>query len=372
MPLQTTEPTINCKIRDIAFGGAGVGTWTEGSARADGPKSLKPLGPLLTVFVPFTIDGETAEIQIVERRRKFSRGKLIQVLEASTHRRTAACPLFTQCGGCDYQHISYEHQLEVKRSQVQSLLQRIAGISITVLPTVASPAEYGFRNRITVHSDGGNIGFFRKGSRSIIDVEQCPLATPAVNLKLQQLRSKGLTAGKHRTLRENDEIRTFTQTNNAISESIRRAIEPHLTGTTLVDAYCGSGYFAHAYAKRFDQVIGIEWNSPALKLARENAFPNEVYIEADVKTVIADVLQKYQPDTLILDPSASGLDQESIAQIVAHPPEKLIYVSCDPATFARDLARLKQNYQIQSVQPFDMFPQTAAIEVLAILEHSRP
>jgi len=339
------------RINEVAFGGSGVG-------KAEGK----------VVFVPFTIDGESVHVRITESHKSFNIGEIQSILESSPHRVIPPCPYYQVCGGCDYQHIEYAHQLELKRLQVQQVLRRIGQLKDAVVPPVVpSPKIYGFRNRITVHSDGDVIGFFQKGSRAIVDVERCALASEPVNTKLNVIRRRGMPTGSHLTLRKDDSILTFTQTNDEVALEIVKYVRARTQGPVLVDAFCGSGFFAHQLAPGLDTVIGIEWNRTARDLAAQSALPHEKYICGDVSAILPQLLQNHEVSTLILDPPAKGLTPEICSAIKQYPAHRIIYISCDPATFARDLNRLRPKFDLKELQPFDMFPQTAEIELAALL-----
>jgi 23S rRNA (uracil1939-C5)-methyltransferase len=317
--------------------------------------------------VPFTIDGETVEARVVERRRRFQRAALVRPLKPSPHRVKPPCPYFGRCGGCAYQHMSYGHQLEVKRVQVAQALRRIGQLrEVEVAPVVPSPQTFGYRNRITVHAEEGKLGFYEHRSHALLDIARCPLASDAVNAKLVELRRRGLPPGTHRTLREGAGT-TFEQVNDGVARLLLEHVGRHLSGDSVVDAYCGSGFFAHAFAPRLRAVAGIEWSEPAIASARRNAHAHETYHLGDVATLLGDVLRATNPDTLILDPPAEGVTPEVIEQALAQPPVRILYVSCNPATLARDLSRLAPGYHLLEVRPFDMFPQTAEIEAVAVL-----
>ena len=352
----SSRPSIELDIHDVAFGGAGVG-------RFDGK----------AVFVPFTIDGERIEAEMIERRKSFDRAQLKRVIVRSAQRVDPVCPYFGHCGGCDYQHISYPHQLELKRRQVLQLLERIGRLTeVDVLPVSPSISPYAFRNRITVHATEGRIGFFEKNSRTVVDVERCAIAIPAVNDALKELRAIGLADGKHRTLRGAGVPRTFSQTNDFVAGALLDFVVNHVVGEVLLDAHCGSGFFGHVLAKRLKRVIGIDWSEPAIDLARLSAGSNETYICGDIGETIGTLLLTEQPQTVILDPSAEGVDERVTDALEANPCDRLIYVSCNPATLARDLGRLRKMFRIAAIQPFDMFPQTAEIETVAILDSTPP
>lgn len=343
---------LTLRINEIAFGGSGVG-------KADGK----------VVFVPFTVDQELVQVQLIESHKSFSLARVQAILEPSRHRKSPPCPYYQVCGGCDYQHIHYAHQLELKRHQVEQALRRIAKLAgMVVPPVIPSPKNYGFRNRITVHSDGYAIGFFRKRSRQIVDIARCALASEVVNAKLTEIRKQGMAIGSHATVRENATVTTFTQTNDEVAQKIADYVRARAKGLVLVDAYCGSGFFAHQLAPAFETTIGIERNRAACDLATQSALANETYFCADVADTLPRVLRQYRVSTLLLDPPAEGLAKDICAAIAEDPPDRVIYISCNPATFARDLRRLGPTFQLVEVQPFDMFPQTAEIELAALLE----
>jgi tRNA/tmRNA/rRNA uracil-C5-methylase (TrmA/RlmC/RlmD family) len=339
-------------IEDVAFGGSGV-------ARAGGK----------IVFVPLTIDGEEVEVQIVEQKKKFDCAELRKVLRSSAERVEPPCPYFGSCGGCDYQHIAYKHQLELKRRQVSELLKRVGHLSdVSVSPVVPCRNPYAFRNRITVHAEHGRIGFFAKNSRNVVDVKRCAIAVPEVNEKLKQLRKEGLRDGSHRTLRGEGLPLTFTQTNSFVASELLEYISARLEGKVLLDAYCGSGFFAHALAGRFQKIVGLDWNEHAIFRAKAFAESNELYICADVADAIVAILGEHNPQAVLLDPPATGIEKLVVEALAANKPERLIYVSCNPATLARDLSRLSEHFEVKSVQPFDMFPQTAEIETVVVMD----
>lgn len=339
-------------IDEVAFGGAGVG-------RAEGK----------VIFVPFTVDQEIVDVRLQTVRRSYSFGQVDTIRQPSPHRITAPCPYFQNCGGCDYQHIAYAHQLAIKQSQIEQALRRIAKLSgCDVRPIKPSPKPFGYRNRISVHSDGENTGFFQKGSRNVVDISHCLLASEPVNAKLRAFRAARPAADAHATLRENEEITTFSQTNDEVAGLLIEFVQSRVKGPVLVDGYCGSGFFSHRLAALVEKAIGIDWSQPAIRQAQQTATANETYLCGELSELLDQVLLAENPDTVIVDPSATGLSEEVVTILAGRVPPTLIYVSCNPATFARDLQRLADRFRIQEIQPFDMFPQTAEIEVVCVLE----
>jgi tRNA/tmRNA/rRNA uracil-C5-methylase (TrmA/RlmC/RlmD family) len=359
---------VQLTIHDVAFGGKGV-------AR-DGGK---------TVFVPFTIDGERVSAQITREKKQFAEAELLEVLDRSPHRVAAPCPYFGRCGGCSYQHISYDHQLELKARQVEQAMRRIARLADPQMrPIVPSPLPYAYRNRITVHAQDDVVGFYRRDLHQLMDIAACPISMPEVNAALAQLRATRPTDG-HYTLRAHSGPRVFAQTNDAVADAMADFIASVLTGDDelLIDAFCGAGFFAKRLAPKFQRVIGIDWDRFAIEAARKGARPNETYIAGDVAIELAKASRSGGLQTaeekhrrsgerrslvLVLDPPATGLSAELRRTILDSGARTMIYVSCNPPTLARDLAELQSRFSIVSITPFDMFPQTAEIEVVAELK----
>ncbi|MEA3188898.1 MAG: rRNA (uracil1939-C5)-methyltransferase [Chthoniobacter sp.] len=350
---------ITLHIDDVAFGGKGVGR-TEGKV----------------VFVPFTVPGETVTAQIVKQKKNFAEAALLSVQDESGDRVPPPCPYFGRCGGCSYQHMSYERQLGIKARQVEQTLRRVGRLAeVPMRAIIPSPSEYGYRNRIRVHVSDGVVGFYAFDRHELIDIEQCPIAMPEVNAELRKLRGQQVQDGDY-TLSARERERFFSQTNDAVAAELLAVVRDIVKDgqASLVDAYCGSGFFAKQLAHLFKSVCGIEENEFAVARARRNAAPHEQYIAGDVATHLGEVLREQSLDetTLLLDPPALGLEPRVLDFVLGSPPREIIYVSCNPATLARDLAGLSRDYALQSVTPLDMFPQTAEIEVVAHLLRRQP
>ncbi len=362
---------VDLKIEDIAFGGKGVGR-ERGKA----------------VFVPYTIEGEIVSAEIVREKKQFAEAELVEVKERSPDRVEPQCPYFGRCGGCAYQHVSYEHQLAIKWRQVRDALQRIGKLKdVPMRPIIPSPKQYAYRNRITVHAQEGVIGFFRRDSHQLIDIEHCPISTDEVNRALTELRAQPYVRDGHYTLRASDSALVFSQTNDDVADALRELVTNLVPPNQkqLIDAYCGAGFFAKPLLDKFERVIGIDWDKFAIAAARENATEKETYIAGDVEEELQKVgavhpnrppgandagngrLRSIAPTTLIVDPPATGLSANVRKAIIDLAPTTLIYVSCNPPTLARDFRELQDKFIIESVTPLDMFPQTAEIEVLAHL-----
>ncbi len=366
------------------------------------------------IFVPFAIPGELVKARIYRNMPTFSESDLVEVLEPSPHRLEPKCSLFGDCGGCQYQHIDYELQLEWKTKHVQEVLEKLAGVEAEISPVISSPVQYGYRSKITPHfqkpKDGkmGPVGFLRMGRRQqILDVPQCPIASDSINARLPALRAevqanaRSYRKGATLLLRDSTEkpghvcvdpkdvaeemvgdvkfefhAGEFFQNNPHILPSFVDYVSSEAAGqgiTHLVDAYCGSGLFSLTSAKRFNRVIGIEISEPAIDWAQRNARLNDIenaeFIQGDAANIFENV-SEFNPSktSVVIDPPRKGSTPEFLKQLVEFAPKRVVYVSCNPATQARDLVELRERYKIISVQPFDLFPQTRHLECVITLE----
>jgi 23S rRNA (uracil1939-C5)-methyltransferase len=364
---------VHLKIDDIAFGGKGV-------AREQGK----------AVFVSYTIEGELVSAEIVRDKKQFAEAELVEVKESSPNRVAPKCPYFGRCGGCAYQHIDYQHQLMTKWRQVRDALQRIGKLErVPMRPIIPSPKHYAYRNRITVHAQDGVIGFFRRDSHHLIDVDRCPISRDEVNCVLAELRQQRHVRAGHYTLRAASEPRVFSQVNDDVAQALRDLVVNLVPSNQdlLIDAYCGAGVLAKALLNKFRRVIGIDWDRFAIATANENAAEEETYIAGDVEEELQKIGAIHSNScacggnmqsgsmgatTIIVDPPAMGLPRQVRKTVIDLAPHTLVYVSCNPPTLARDLRDLNNHFTIDSVTPLDMFPQTAEIEVVAHLRAMRP
>ena len=343
---------IELEITDVAYGGDGI-------ARHDGR----------VVFVPFAIPGETVAARVTEVHRSYARAEIKNVNAPSPDRVVPPCPLFTRCGGCAYQHIAYPRQLEIKARQVAEAFRRIGKI---VDPPVEaarpSPKEYHYRNRITVHVQPPEIGFRGTDPRRLVEVKECLLAEEPVNAALAALRAKKRLRPGPATLRSEAEHTGFRQVNDGAAQVLAEAVmELAGRGEVLVDAYCGAGFFAKHLLANFSRVIGIDWDERSTNHARTKAGANEVYFTGDTAELLPAILVEQRPQVALLDPPAQGIAPEVIATLVSSSVPRIVYVSCDPATLARDIGKLSAHYALTRAVPVDMFPQTASIETAALL-----
>ncbi len=365
---------VSVTISDVAFGGEGV-------ARVDD----------FVLFVPFVAVGETVEAEITELKKRFGRARLVRVLQASTERVQPACRYFGECGGCQYQHVAYPAQLRLKHKQICDLFQRIGGVDSAVVdPVVACPQTYGYRNRIMIRSQwdkfkqGLNIGFIRADNRLVIDIEECKIAEPALNQQLRHVRAHPPPKGGLKVVLRippegwNVPPDSFFQNNFFLLPKLVEIVGERLRdrgARHLADVYCGVGFFAIELAGQVESFVGIEYDQQAVKAARRNAAArgaaNGEFIAGPAEELLPQVMARRVgiKTAVLLDPPRKGCAASLLEVLRRERPVQVLYVSCHPATMARDLNILCAEgvFRLAKVVPLDMFPQTAHVECVADL-----
>ena len=367
------------QIDDIAFGGEGVG-------RVDG----------FVVFVPLVIEGETVEATITEVKKNFARAELEKVVTAADSRIEPECKYFGDCGGCQYQHMSYEAQLGMKQKQVADLFERIGGFSQDkVAPVIPCPQPYYYRNRILVRSQWNGkakkllVGFRKRNSHWVVEIDDCKIAEPALNAQIPEVRANPPKRGGIKVnlrITPEDWIvpdHSFFQTNYfmlpRMVEAVRKVFQSN-GSEYLIDTYCGVGFFAIELASLAKRYAGVEYDKGAIKAARENATKfggdNGEFIEGRTEDLLPGLLAKFdaQNTSVILDPPRRGCAPAALEQLREVRPAQVIYISCHPATLARDLNILCADgvYRLEQVIPIDMFPHTQHVECITDLRLNKP
>ncbi|MGO8700174.1 MAG: class I SAM-dependent RNA methyltransferase [Limisphaerales bacterium] len=370
---------VRLTIEDIAFGGEGVGRVGE-----------------FVVFVPFVALGETVEAQLIEVKKRFGRARLVKVLKPSPERVTPQCRYFRECGGCQYQHLQYAAQLGIKHKQISDLFARLGGLPPGLVdPVIPCPNPYGYRNRLMIRSQwdkfkqGLNIGFIRADNRLVVDIEECQIAEPALNARITQVRQhpppKGGIKVVLRVAAEGWEVPpdSFFQNNffllPALVETVRQRWREG-GARFLIDAYCGVGFFSVELADLVEEFVGVEVDAAAIKAARKNALShgrnNGQFLAGDTEELLPRLLRRFEaPQTaVILDPPRTGCPASVLETLRQRPPRQIIYVSCHPATLARDLNVLRAGdvFEVSKIVPLDMFPQTQHIECVADVRRKAP
>ena len=370
---------LTLTIGDIAFGGEGV-------ARVED----------FVVFVPFVAPGEVVAAEITEVRKRYARARLLQVTSASPERVEPPCRYFGQCGGCQYQHLAYAAQLRLKHKQIADLFQRLGRVDpARIAPLIPCPQPYGYRNRIMIRSQwdkfkqGLNIGFIRADSRLVLDLDECKIAEPALNDQIKYVRAhpppKGGIKVVLRIPPEGWEVPpdSFFQNNFFLLPALVQVVQDRLrdAGTRrLLDVYCGVGFFSLELAHLVESFVGVELDRLAIQAARRNAAArcaaNGEFVAGAAEDLLPALLTRFAPGatTVLLDPPRKGCRPETLQLLRRQPPAQLLYVSCHPATLARDVNLLcaDQAFALAQVVPLDMFPNTQHVECVADLRGNPP
>jgi 23S rRNA (uracil1939-C5)-methyltransferase len=352
---------VEVTIEKVIFGGDGLARLQEG----------------FVVFVPFAAEGDRLRVRLIERKAHHARAEIIEILTPGQGRQNAPCPYYAKCGGCQYQHLTYAEECRLKENQVREAFARVGKLpDAPILPIIAGPNPYGYRNRITVHAEGGRIGFHGTNGRELVDVRECLLARPDVNAQLSRLRTSSAAEG-HYSLRDTTVPPSgFFQANHDLRETLRDLIAKALPeqGKTLIEGYCGGGFFTEAVAGRFENVVAVDNDPRTLRDAHRLNLTNVDWHEADASFVLPEELRALTEATaketsVLVDPPREGLPVRLTEALVLDAVAHLVYVSCDPATLARDARTLAKTYRLVTVQPIDLFPRTAQIECVSVWTH---
>jgi len=381
------------------------------------------------IFVPYAMPGEEALVEIVQDKGRYARARLIEILTPSPHRVDPPCPHFGpgKCGGCQWQHIAYQAQLELKAAVVGNQLARLGRLpDVPVKRPIPSASPWHYRNHVQFSvSDDGRLGFVATTGRRVETIEMCYLLHPileelfaALDLELPGLARLSLRAGVNTgdlmmIFKTHDDLppalesdlpvscvlllsdgtpvnligsnhitevvagrrfrvsaTSFFQVNTAAAEELVRVVSEYLAPAgdeVLLDAYCGVGTFALSLADQVGQVIGIEEDARAVADANLNAagLANVEFIEGSVEALLSKLDRRI--DLAVLDPPRQGCKPDALRALIELAPHRIVYVSCDPATLARDARKLTDGgYQLVEVQSVDMFPQTYHIESVAL------
>ena len=374
------------QVERIAAGGAGV-THLEGKS----------------IFVELTAPGDLVRCRIEKEHKNWAEGEILEILEASPKRIAPACLLYGRCGGCSLQHLNYKSQVEAKTAILRDAFIRIGGINPPEI-RVRESRPFEYRNRVQFHcfQEGGNavktgLGFKERRSNRLVEIEDCPVADDGIRKALKEgkllppKKQRFTVYSRHNTfLSEGGEERgqisilgrelamdvsVFFQSNAAMLEQL---VEDLITAASaadrslpMADIYCGVGTFASFLGGEFASVDLVEENKAALALARENVRGKKINYYALTDTAWAKMIKKNRGSArwslMVLDPPREGLSGPLRESLVRNGPEHVTYVSCNPATQARDSRLLLEGgYTLKELAMYDFYPQTAHIESLAV------
>lgn len=380
------------------------------------------------IFIPNALPEETVDVDIILEKKKYYEGIIKETINASDKRIKPVCPYFEECGGCQFLNMNYQDSLDYKQNKVEEIMNKYLGIKIKINNIVACDNNLYYRNKTTFQVKN-DIGFFKEKTNTLIPVDKCYISDIKINdiykaikdnIDLTNVKQVIIRATKN-TLESmvvfktsnyidnkkiidilkkkvdsiyiNDELiyrkgkiienlcnknfyispSSFFQVNTLQAEKLYNkaiAYADIKKEDTVLDLYCGTGTIGLVASDKAKKVIGIELNKEAIKDANENKKLNNINNIEFYAGDVGKILNKnnYKPDIIIVDPPRAGLDSLALAQILNIRPKKLVYVSCDLMTLARDLKLLSNDYDILELTPVDMFPYTAHVESVCALK----
>lgn len=409
------KPEVELTLERFAYGGEAIGRLPDGRA----------------VFVPLALPGERARVELVEQKRSYARARLVEVLQPSPDRDTPRCAHFGECGGCHYQHMHYTAQLQAKQAVLKDQLERIGGLADPPLADPeGAPEPFYYRNHVQFHlTPEGRLGYLRPRSKEALEIRECHLPEPPINEIWPQVEFEPgsgveraglrlgadgdllltlesgnleppelsvedlpvsvahLSPGGTLALAGSPEVTmealgrrfrvsagSFFQVNTAMAERLVECVMGLLDGRGLLgarvcalDLYCGVGLFSAFLRTRVGKLVGVEASASAVDdfaFNLDEFEAVEVY-EAPVERALEAL--DLRPEIVLADPPRDGLGRGVVEQILKMGPRALVYVSCDPATLARDGRLLAAGgYRLEEARLFDMFPQTYHLESVSL------
>jgi 23S rRNA (uracil1939-C5)-methyltransferase len=388
--------TTGLEVEKLVYGGDGL-------SRSEGR----------VILTPFVLKGERIDVEIEPVKQGVTRAKLVEVTAPAAERVTPRCPHFGKCGGCHYQHISYEAQLTAKQEILRETLERVGKLQGLPEIGVIAGEPWGYRNRVQFHIENKKMGYKERGSHKLCPIQTCPISSPKINecitvlntmvkhprwpkfirsieiftneteVQFNVLETDQPIAGRFfewcreqmpgmvTGALEYGEFRVshgcFFQVNRMLVDRMVETAIGDAAGKTALDLYSGVGLFSLPLARKFERVTAVESGSAAVRDLEFNSARAGVSIGAHVMNV-DEFLMKLEetPDFVLADPPRTGLGKTVTTRISELAPRRIAIVSCDPATLARDLSALP-GYKIDSITLIDLFPQTFHIETIVQL-----
>ncbi len=407
----TTEEKIRLNIRDLSHDGRGIARLND-----------------YTLFIPGALPGEEILATITSRKKRYGEARLLKIYSQSEKRQTPSCPVFHQCGGCQLQHMNYQSQLEFKQSRVLQALKRIAKLS-QVPPIKVHPTEpWYYRNKGTYHCHtNGKLGFFAPESHQVVPHQECLIMHRHANSYKKELEENNIPSPGERCI-----LRTSTLEKEGIAvlerkKPLKKLKELSLKGVyiqknnhlcggkkltekmgpltfqippgvffqvhdqgreillqraaellnpaqqdTLLDLYCGVGALSLPHGKTVREILGLDSDREAIQVAEEHAqkwgYTNTTFLHQRAEKKGSCSLLEKEPTVALLDPPREGCARILLKKLLNSSLQRIVYISCDPATMARDIKQLRDGFQVKGLELVDMFPQTYHVEALAVLQ----
>lgn len=369
------------------------------------------------LFIPSVLPEEVVDARITIDKKNYSIGKAMNIITESSNRRKSICPYFDTCGGCSTGYIKYDKALVYKKESVIDIMKRYAGYDVNP-EIISNYKEYGYRNKIGLKVFNGKVSLTEEESNNLVNIDKCYLVNDNINKVIDSLNKLDLTGindvvikgtneimvilngdtdrdmiinslkGMVKSIVLNDEViygndyitinvdkykyavypKSFFQVNtDMISKLYDKVKEAAGKGESLLDLYCGAGTIGIYLADNFNRVRGIEINSDAVEGANLNKKINDIgNISFECKR--ASDINSINEEVVVVDPPRGGLDKTTTELLCNSNVKRIVYVSCNPITLARDINVLKSKYELKDITLFDMFPNTKHVESVCLLE----
>lgn len=381
----------------------------------------------ITTFIPYALPNEIVNVKIDKKYKNYMTAKIEKIKNKSEYRVDPICPYFYECGGCNLMHMNYETQLKFKKEKVESIFKKICNENIKVSNIYSYDDTY-YRNKIELKVDKNNIGFYKRKTNEIINIDKCFIVDKKINNILSKIKNfinefpnnkikkimirvidnkimlsldnidKDLKSIFIDMLNDIDSIyisnklifgervlveninnfkfnispKSFFQVNKKVFEKMYEKAVSYIDNSDMtLDLYSGTGTITMLLSKISKEVIGIEVVEEAVKDANNNIKNNNIKNVKFICNKVENEIEKLKNlniDNIVLDPPRSGSDKKSLKSILEISPKQIIYISCNPVTLARDYNILKEKYKLKEISVFDMFPNTYHIESLMVLE----
>ena len=364
------------------------------------------------LFVSNLLPFEEAKVRVILEKKKYMVGEVVEILKKSKARVTSRCP-YENCG-CVFMNLSYKDTLVYKKNKVISLLKKFASIDLDNVEIIGDLNGYGYRNKVSLKVHNGKIGYYKNGTNDLIEIDRCLILSDRINEIIGVLKNEDLSNVNSIVIKDMDDILididgfmdfsnlkshvssifmdgkcvygldkvscslmgykflvskdSFFQVNKKITEKLySKVLEYAVTGDKLIDLYCGTGTIGTILSKNYKEVIGIEINKSAVECAEENMKINNIKNMSFMCGDANKLCKGLRADTVVVDPARAGLSSLGVRNILEINSKRIVYVSCNPVTLARDLKELSSNYELKDICLFDMFPWTYHCESIAVL-----
>ena len=377
-------------------------------------------------FVPNALPGETVDVEITYSTKKFIEAKVLNYITKSSDRLNIQCPFYSSCGACQFLNMSIIKENEFKTDKVKNLIKRIGNINTDLVRDCVSVNEYNYRNKATFHVENNKLGYYQEKTNSLVEIDNClilreeinntiPKLQEIINFKENNIKEIMVRCGNNTSnlmvnfigkvknldgvedffdvVYVNDKLiigstmisligrfefkvspKSFFQVNGKLVENLYDEVLNYCIENkpkNVLDLYCGTGTIGIYISDVVNRVLGIDMSESSINNALDNRELNNIknveFVCSKVEDYIDKIIGKH--DLVVVDPPRAGLDKKTVEYLKKISSNAIIYISCDPATMARDLSQLSDTYKIESIKPFNMFPKTYHVECVCVLKH---